>query len=862
MSEGFFQHRKKNQENDGKCADPLTGVKGRHSEMAELLKSKETSDRVILLDVQSVAKQLGNEYNRAEVQRIPYMSQIDQFHEQGIQKIKRNLRRVFPNNSFEMKLNDPKLTGITIKMPFEPYNYQKESIEVLVKGFINNNSTILFESPTGTGKTQTLITSIMSYNQYLESKGAKSRKVLYFTRTVSQMNQVIDEIKKSHFNISATVMASRNHLCINRTVLASKSGSGLESLCHDAQKRNACQYKAFTRKPKQSSNAPAESRFLMESLLNDIEDLRYIGSSCKVCPYYYSKSIANFSEVVVLAYNYLTDRRFRSTIQELIDGSFIVFDEAHNIIRVLEEASSYCFEFRTLEKCCEELRIMLERKGNGTDAPAVSGLQEALKYISGFEARVRQFALSNPRGEILIGDKALDLIGDVYCGLESVIAAFEQNTATESLLLALVQLGKISQKNKNILSSYRIYLNERSLNLVCLDASLQFEDILGMKPECVILTSGTLTPFENIEKQLNRVFSLKHSAKVETGSWQKKLGVVTLDSLFRFNNSEKIVLNFKNRGEEVLLRSFFSFLEELVKVIPQGILIFLPSYALLEQYRDFLNRDPIIASKIGREKKFFFESNSRHFRPLFESYKTACQGKGGVFFVVFGGKFSEGVDFKDELARLVIILGLPFSNYGDLRIQAKKSFLEGQVDKGERDSSQNKKLSFYEWYNYEMMLSVNQAIGRVKRHERDFGIVLLIDSRFTESRFAKLLSTHSKELNRRFAIWEELRAFCSDFFNRNTSELKLEPTVPKKVSFGELTTEQDTDGGVVELPAEELVECSICYDPFDGKLPFMMARCGHIACKTCWKHTLNVKLECPICKTRTRIKQLKSVSLK
>jgi len=42
--------------------------------------------------------------------------------------------------------------------------------------------------------------------------------------------------------------------------------------------------------------------------------------------------------------------------------------------------------------------------------------------------------------------------------------------------------------------------------------------------------------------------------------------------------------------------------------------------------------------------------------------------------LVFRGKFSEGLDFKNELARLVIIMGLPFSNIKDIKLEAKKKF--------------------------------------------------------------------------------------------------------------------------------------------------------------------------------------------
>jgi Rad3-related DNA helicase len=44
---------------------------------------------------------------------------------------------------------------------------------------------------------------------------------------------------------------------------------------------------------------------------------------------------------------------------------------------------------------------------------------------------------------------------------------------------------------------------------------------------------------------------------------------------------------------------------------------------------------------------------------------------------VIGGKFSEGVDFKNELARLIIVIGIPLANYYDNFIKSKKMYLIG-----------------------------------------------------------------------------------------------------------------------------------------------------------------------------------------
>lgn len=43
--------------------------------------------------------------------------------------------------------------------------------------------------------------------------------------------------------------------------------------------------------------------------------------------------------------------------------------------------------------------------------------------------------------------------------------------------------------------------------------------------------------------------------------------------------------------------------------------------------------------------------------------------KGAIFFCVCRGKVTEGIDFSDELARAVIMVGVPFPPVYDRRIE-------------------------------------------------------------------------------------------------------------------------------------------------------------------------------------------------
>jgi len=51
-----------------------------------------------------------------------------------------------------------------------------------------------------------------------------------------------------------------------------------------------------------------------------------------------------------------------------------------------------------------------------------------------------------------------------------------------------------------------------------------------------------------------------------------------------------------------------------------------------------------------------------------ERYKADAITKGAILCCVCRGKVSEGIDFADEMARAVVIVGIPFPALGDMRL--------------------------------------------------------------------------------------------------------------------------------------------------------------------------------------------------
>lgn len=78
----------------------------------------------------------------------------------------------------------------------------------------------------------------------------------------------------------------------------------------------------------------------------DVEDLSALARSSGPCVYFFTRRLAEISDLVFLPYNYLIEKQTRQGIESLFNwkGSIVIFDEAHNIeVRNLSFSQSTCF---------------------------------------------------------------------------------------------------------------------------------------------------------------------------------------------------------------------------------------------------------------------------------------------------------------------------------------------------------------------------------------------------------------------------------------------------------------------------------------------------------------------------------------
>lgn len=85
---------------------------------------------------------------------------------------------------------------------------------------------------------------------------------------------------------------------------------------------------------------------------------------------------------------------------------------------------------------------------------------------------------------------------------------------------------------------------------------------------------------------------------------------------------------------------------------------------------------------------------------------------GAILFAVVGGKLSEGLNFSDELARAVIVIGLPFANKNSPELQERMRYANEVEKKLGTKRHPGSKDAASELYENMCMSAVNQSIGK------------------------------------------------------------------------------------------------------------------------------------------------------
>lgn len=265
------------------------------------------------------------------------------------------------------------IAGIPVHFPFEPYEVQRAYMEKVIICLRDGTNGVL-ESPTGTGKTLSLLCSSLAWIRTRQSEmklnmqkmqaeqqkqlsagtgaGAAAAmagelanvmgnannwgvpKVIYASRTHSQLNQAMRELKRTAYaNMRAVVLGSRDQMCIHPDVMREEGNSNKVNMCKLKVHARTCSFQLRVESKKDHPDFRGPS-------IMDIEDLVKVGQKLKMCPYFASKELVNNADITFMPYNYLLDPKARKANKIELNNTIVILDEAHNIEKICEESAS------------------------------------------------------------------------------------------------------------------------------------------------------------------------------------------------------------------------------------------------------------------------------------------------------------------------------------------------------------------------------------------------------------------------------------------------------------------------------------------------------------------------------------------
>lgn len=328
----------------------------------------------------------------------------------------------------------------------------------------------------------------------------------------------------------------------------------------------------------------------------------------------------------------------------------------------------------------------------------------------------------------------------------------------------------ILSNNKNMLvNNYKFFLNDveessakfkhgklqmaaptkiRKLFIYCMNPGFCFKEILDSNIHSLIITSGTLSPIEGMESELKCNFPVKLENTHVVDNCQINFSIMK-SGLSSNNNKVNFKFDANSRNNKEMLEALGRTVLDFCKITPGGILVFFTAFNYMNTCMSNWASNSII-SEIEKYKDIFkdMQNNEKNkavikgFKDVVLSTSNSHNKKGGIMFSVMRGTSSEGIDFCDDIARLVLIVGIPYPNLGDVKVQLKKEYLDEYLTIKENNSNNNmlKKLNSNDWYTQSATRAVNQAIGRVIRHIDDYGAMILIDIRYTELLYKNVFS--------------------------------------------------------------------------------------------------------------------------
>ena len=606
---------------------------------------------------------------------------------------------------------------------------------------------ILFaEAPTGIGKTiATLYPAVRCLGE------GRCDKIFYLTAKNATRREAFGSVRKINeagTSVRACVITSREGACICEA--AKQGGNRLSSYCNP----DSCPYaKGYYDRVESVILAMLEGGKTLFSGL----DIRAAAQKWQVCPYELALDLSERCEIVICDYNYLFSPAvyLRRYFNEDIPGSrghryIFLVDEAHNLPDRARDMYSGGLSLAEVCKAQDALHTW-ESQSDGWIFPAEDGLdgegeskRQELRASSLDDLIGTLSRMSHACDETMVTDtdgvrRGASLERQepvVLCetvGRLSVLCDRWLRRHLNHPLYATVDSLASALKTFRTAADYfdrrfatfvEVEGEDVRVRLNCLDPAGILRPILR-RSTASVLFSATLTPNE-------------YFADILGGDQDSVL--VSFESPFPTDHlcvavCDGISTRYEDRDSSY--RNIMSYISAAVSAKRGNYMVYFPSYAYLDKvYALFQKKYPTVKTVVQTPGMTYAE------REAFIAAFTPDSKELQIGFCVLGGSFSEGVDLPGRCLIGAIIVGVGIPGLSNER-NIMKEYYDESRDSGDGGGGEGYAYA----YTYPGMNHVLQAAGRVIRRAEDYGIVVLIDDRYSAEPYLHLYPAHWEQIS-------------------------------------------------------------------------------------------------------------------
>ncbi|AMK13789.1 DNA repair helicase Rad3 [methanogenic archaeon mixed culture ISO4-G1] len=613
--------------------------------------------------------------------------------------------------------------------PYFPYKPRDCQMDIVsdIRTALNEGRHIIIESGTGTGKT------IVSLAAGLEHAKATGKKIIYLTRTISQSDQVMKELRAISRikEVSGLTITGRNKSCPlfrGTKDYENLSPKVLSMMCEEKRAKSMKGQAGGCRYYDRIKTEAEEVERYLKGAFPTSDDLDRYCERVGACPYEMKKMLMKKVDVVAVPYVHILSSDIRGNLminlglEESPESLLLIVDEAHNLMDAARDQESFVIDRAMVDNAIDECSTM---KGNPTVWMEVE-IKDFLGYFKNSIRNVATEKMGLNQKEYLFDDdyieqrimtkfgmkhqdldSAIDRVIDLGEARTELLMERGENRVSDIQSLGVLMKDWCSSASARFVRSLKIDQDGEYLSAKCIDPE-EISSFLNSIPGAIHM-SGTLQPLD----QYARVMGLKGNPRFRmypSPFPPENRSVIYVGDVTTQQREMQKDPSMQNRIER--------YIAMLCNSVDKNTLVFFTSYNSMRTMR------PYLTTHIDKE---LYWEESKNQRKTMENLASFRNGRNGVFFSVMGGSVAEGMDFPGDELCFAIIVGIPYPP-PSLEQKAMSDMFDKRYGAGKG------------WiYTFEVpaLRKMKQAIGRLIRTETDKGMAVILDNR--ASRYVKQL---------------------------------------------------------------------------------------------------------------------------